>query len=232
MTMIAEPPARVPSEALPAGSAERVPSNIEMQLLTQPPEVLTTTFEGYPLWESAASVEAQVFIDCGYVESKEDLTREYAPYVARTTMMGLVIGEDVRGATRVSDRTEGVGKYGFKTLNDADAGRLILSASGLEIVEGLDLDRIQEVGTIAMEQELRELHALKLSGYLYEAIYNRGVAYGHTHTIASFDKKYFAGFRFHFRPAVVPLGPAVQYMGSPTVPAIIDHSLIDPAKFH
>jgi hypothetical protein len=205
-------------------------------LVRQVPRIEEIADQNHPYWEEAADVEAQVFIDCGYADSKEKLERKYAPYVARMTMLPLLLGEEVVGAARMADHTPEEGPYGFITLNDTeedrpDGDRLELSESGLQIVQGLDLPNTQEVVTISLKEEYRGAHGFKLVGYLYQAIHQRAVERGYNSTIASFDRGYFGGFRLRFRPAVVPLGPAVEYMGSPTVPAHIDIPQIDTAKF-
>lgn len=196
------------------------------------PEVVLATAPESPDWKVAEAVEAEVFIKEGYVTTKEELDREEAPYLPKTEMTALTLGGLVIGATRLYSRVEGVGPYGFKTLNDAAAGRLELDERGQQIVDSMDLDRTLEVGTIALLEEYRGIHGFKLVGYLYEFIYNKAVAEGYSNVIASFDRKFFAGFYRRFAPAVTALGPAHPYIGSPTIPAHIDVATIDPTKFH
>jgi hypothetical protein len=202
--------------------------------LYQLPHIEQITDQRDALWEEAADVEAQVFIDCGYA-TKEKLTEKYAPYVARMTMMPLLVNGEVVGAARIADHTPEEGPYGFITLNDTtedapEDERLELSESGLQIVQGIDLPNTQEVVTISLKEEYRGAHGFGLVGHLYQGIHERAVERGYDSTIASFDERYFAGFRFRFRPAVRALGPAVMYMGSPTVPAHISIPQIDRAK--
>lgn len=182
-----------------------------------------------PIWAAAADVEAQVFIEKGYVRTKHELTEEYAPYLGQSAMIALLRnGEEVPGATRViryhKDR-------GFKTLNDAKAGRLVLSAEGQQIIDGLDMHRTLEAGTASLLSDFRASHGKKYAGILYGALYDHAVGQGVDNIIAAFDAEYFKGFSRRFGILTTPLGPPTDYMGSLTVPAYMNVTKASPEMF-
>ena len=211
MTVLAVPPAGRHSEFMPPV--------VDTLLCTNPNSLL---------WHEAGEVEAQVFIDNNYVRTKEELDRECHPYLPASAMLALVNDGEVIGASRITEYLPGIG---LKTVHDIIKGRLAVSAEGVAILKGLDKTRTMETGTIALREEYRGRHGRKHVGWLYAGIYGFAVERGYDTVIASFDEGYYGGFERRFSPAVRPLGPPTMYMGSLTVPAVIDVPRVNPDKF-
>jgi hypothetical protein len=171
------------------------------------------------LWDALTRVESDVFIESEYVKTHEELQAEYAPYLAQSAMIGLLNEGDVVGANRSISYDPAVG---FKTLNDIKAGRLKLYPEGKEIYDALDLTRTVEAGTIGLAKPYRSRAGLACAGLIYGAMYVRATQAGMDHMIASFDAGYFKGFVKRNGDFTTAVGPAVDYMGSPTIPAYID----------
>lgn len=173
------------------------------------------------LWQEAATLEAQVFLENGYVSNAEELAEEYRPYIPNTRMMAATRNNGVIGAMRIISYALGVG---LKTVNDAKKGSLVLSEEGKDILNQLDLQRTVEVGTIALDKDHRsksEAGSYTISG-LYRGIYSLALQENTPNIIASFDEDYYERFSKLFGPSVLPLGPATDYMGSKTVPVVMN----------
>lgn len=191
-------------------------------------EVFSTSDPASTLWDETTQVEAGVFIEKGYVRSRAELAHEYLPYLASSMMLSLRYGEEVIGASRYIDYDP---KIGLKTLNDVRLGRLLLDDAGVKIVAGLDLSLTAEIGTVALKPEYRAPAGHKYAGMLYGAMYQRAIKSGTKYVIASFDEKYFGGFFRKFGAFTTPLGPAVDYMGSRTLPACMDIGKVSAEMF-
>ena len=171
-------------------------------------------------WEQAVNVEAEVFIGSKYVETKEELAKEYEPYLPVTNMVAAEIDGEIHGSVRFIHYDP---EIGFKTLNDAKSGKLQIEPEHWAYLETIDPNDIVEIGTIAVSKEYQTRGpSLKLSQHLYGAIFQLGKQNDEPYVLASFDARYYEGFVSWFGPSVRQLGPAVDYMGSETIPAILD----------
>lgn len=171
-------------------------------------------------WQQASEIEAQVFIDCNYVVSQEELAAEYEKYSPVTEFMVAKKGTVAGGSIRVIHYDPSLG---FKTLDDIEKGRLQADEEGHKILETLDLSRTLEIGTLAVDKEFRGTTEddTRLSVALYGAVYGDALRHGCDNVLASYDLKYFRALKIFFGPAIKALGPAIDYMGSPTIPAIV-----------
>jgi len=197
-----------------------VPPNLAGRL-----QIVTSTDPSSAVWQEAAAIEAQVFNECGY-DTPEQLTAEYAPYVETSEMIGLLRKTDrddpgvMIGASRVADPHP---KEGLKTIHDIEIGRLKLDELGRSALKGVDLEHgTMSIDTISLDEKFRYGASAGYVGLLYAAQYVRAVNKGYKNIVATFDSGYWGGFQKRFSHFVVPLGPAVQYQGSPSVPALID----------
>lgn len=171
-------------------------------------------------WQQGFSIEAQVFIEAGYVESESELAEEYEPYLPHSEFIVAERDGVVGGAVRAISYSE---EAGFKTIHDLEDGRLDLSDEGKEALEQVDLTKTTEIGTLAVKKELRGLMGEqdRLAVILYGAIYALTKQRGTEFIIASFDEKFFHRFKSIFGDGVIALGPAKDYMGSNTVPSVM-----------
>lgn len=173
------------------------------------------------IWRQAADIEAEVFIERGYVATAEELAEEYAPYLGKSSMIAAIVGGNVVGSGRVIHYDPQVG---FKTLKDVEKGRLTVDSQGRDILVKVPLEKVMEIGTLSIEKAYRGMRSYQfgLNIELYGAILEVGRRAGSPYILASFDDQYFRRFMRYFGPAVKQLGPAVDYMGTPTIPAIMN----------
>lgn len=171
-------------------------------------------------WQEGAAIEANVFIEKGYVNSQEELSEEYAKYLSASEFVVVKRFGSPSGSTRLIHYSEA----GFKTLSDIEEGRLSVDEQGREILSNLDLTKTFEVGTLAADKEARANpeDEGRVAVALYAAIYAEGKHHEAPNVLASFDADYFDRFKDIFGPGVQALGPATDYMGSPTVPALLN----------
>lgn len=172
-------------------------------------------------WHQAQEVEFKVFSESGYVKSQEELAKDYEVYDPYTGFALTRLAGEPAGAVRMIFHNP---ETGFKTTNDAQTGELTIDDEGWEFIAKLDPDTIMEIGTISIPEELRgELeNGLRLNSDLYGAIYAISKARSIDWLIASFDHEYLERFGKIFGASITRLGPAKDYMGSPTVPVIIN----------
>lgn len=177
---------------------------------------------GSEAWAAAAEIEASVFTESGYVDTAEELSEEYRKYES-VSGFAVVVDEsgEVTGSMRVIAHEEGIG---IKTFDDITKGRLELNEDGKDILELIDPSGILEVGTIAVRTDMRGRpeDEGKASVQLYGALVAECERQDRRYAVASFDADYFERFSQIFGPSCIKLGPAVDYMGSMTVPAILD----------
>lgn len=183
-----------------------------------------------PLWREAADVEAEVFIGAGYVDDAATLAKEYEMYLPATTMVGVSRGDEIVGAIRFIHYDDNIG---FKTINDVDKGLLKLDEDSLDMLGKIYENTVTEVATISTKKERRGLagEGIQLMAEMYGAILAVADMHNAPYVLASFDQVYFRRFSRFFGEAVIPIGPAVDYMGSPTIPVIMDvHRVYDYLK--
>lgn len=184
-------------------------------------QLLLTDDKLSAMWQDTAEVEAEVFIECGYVENEAELAEDYLPYVAKSTMLAAKVGGVVVGGVRFIDYDP---KIGFKTLNDAAKGELAITKAGHERLAEIDPLDMMEVGTIAISKAFRasDDNDFRLRNHLYGGIYQMGREHDTPYVLASFDADYYNRFIAMFGESVTQLGPAVNYMGSLTIPSVMD----------
>jgi hypothetical protein len=172
-------------------------------------------------WMDGVLVEADVFIEKGYVASPDELALEYEKYLPMTEFAAVYRDGVIAGSTRLIYYDA---EIGFKTLSDIVEGRLVVDEAGGQAIAELDLAHTVEVGTLAVEKDLRSRpeDGGRVSIDLYGAIFGESWHHKAPNVLASFDEEYFYNFQAIFGPAVKQLGPAVDYMGSMTVPALMD----------
>jgi hypothetical protein len=160
-------------------------------------------------------------MDSDYVESPDELAEEYEPYLPNTMMIAASRDGQVVGSVRVIKYSP---ETGFKTLKDAEEGKLTIDENGRELLAAIELRQAIEIGTISIKPEWRKMPGanMGLNLELYGAILGVGQQLGAPYVIASFDERYFRRFQRFFGENVRQLGPAVDYMGSPTLPVIMD----------
>lgn len=174
-----------------------------------------------PQWKAAEAVEAQNFIKRGYVESAEELAEEYRPYLPQTTMAAVEVNGEVVGAVRFITYDP---EIGFKTIHDIESGRLVADEQGKQILAGIDPSKYVEIGTIAVDEDFRRNpnNELEVTSQLYGIIKTFGESHDAPDLMASFDEKYFNRFITLMGPSVRTLGPPIDYMGSNTIPAVLN----------
>jgi hypothetical protein len=171
-----------------------------------------------PRWNEAIELESATFVRRGYVESPEELSREYAAYLPKTSIILAehVATKEVSGCARVIEYDP---EIGFKTLDDAldEEKSLEIDTSGWEALEEIDHDNIYEVGTISARQDA--------GAELYGAIIGYGLdkTPRRQYVIASLDEQVFMKRILPlFGDSVQILGPPADYMGSSTIPIMIN----------
>lgn len=172
-------------------------------------------------WNTARGIEANVFVKKGYLSSEEKHKEEYAPYEASSKFLLLQQGGP-QGLPIGSLRAIYPSPAGFKTINDIEAEHLQLDKSGQEILRGIPPDQMLEAGTVCVVPELwHALDTTEASIPMYGGLVGLTRLAGVPFVIASFDEEYFGRFSRIFGPDCRALGPAVNYMGTPTLPVLI-----------
>lgn len=172
-------------------------------------------------WQIAKAVEAQVFIDSHFVSSAEELEEQYQEYLPSSAFLLAYSPVQIpEGALRIISYNPTIG---FKTINDIEAGLLELSEEGRHILDVVDSRSMLEVGTIGIETDARYgFEAHRISTRLYGGLAGICERRGTPYILASFDEERFRKFARVFGPSCKELGPAVDYMGSPTLPVLMD----------
>ena len=104
------------------------------------------------LWQQAQELEYQVFRDRDFVSNWEDYLQEYEPYRQSSDFIVCqTLDGEIAGAMRAI-RFSGAG---FKTINDAREGKLVIDAEGQTTLDGLDLERTVVEFNIVANEEFR-----------------------------------------------------------------------------
>ena len=173
------------------------------------------------LWKQAEAVEANTFIEKGYVDTKEEMDEEYNPYESASKMLIAKQGNKVVGCARVITYSPDVS---FMTINDAAKGDLDILPEHWKMLEGIDPTTVMEIGTLSLEPEYRTRQGAEdhMVSSLYGAIYAQSLEHNTPYILASFDEKYLERFGGMYGPAVKKLGPPREYKGSNTIPVIMN----------
>lgn len=171
-------------------------------------------------WRDTVPVEGEVFKLAGYADP-EELQVEYAPYEDVSVMSALYDGDKAIGEVRIIEYNP---ELGFKTTNDIDRGLLDVDEAGRELLDSLDPKTMFEVGTIGLDPAYRTtgddpIHPVT---QLYGIIFTYGMDNNKPYVIASFDAEYLHSYEGLSGDSLTRLGPAKDYIGSPTVPVLID----------
>lgn len=172
-------------------------------------------------WKMAERVEAQVFIDADYVDSQDELAEEYAKYAPKSEFILIKKDGVPAGSTRIIMYDEAIG---FKTIDDVYTGRLEITDEGEKLLAQIPFEKTFEVGTIAVPEEFRDTpdNEDRVASQLYGMIFSEADKKGIDYALASFDDNYFHRFSSLFGDGCFQLGEAVDYMGSKTVPVLLD----------
>jgi len=171
-------------------------------------------------WNIASTLEAEVFRARNYSETIEEHQQEYRPY--QESSVFLLYPDGPHELPLSSMRVIYPSKKGFKTINDIQAGRLQLSREGREILSGVRSDQMLEAGTIGVVPELwHTFGETEASIPLYGGLVALTRQTRAPYVLASFDAEYFERFSRIFGSDCRALGPAVQYMGTPTLPVLM-----------
>ena len=197
----------------------QVPERNELDIAREPNVALV--LPGGEGWGDATNLEAVTFIRRQFVGSPEELAEEYEPYLSKTSMI-VVRNPDtpdrVSACARMTDHDPNVG---FKTIDDAlNPDRpLEISEGGWETLKGVNHDDIAEVGTISA----RDNTGAELYGAIIGFGLDREPGQECHFVIASLDEQVLTRLiKPLFGDSVKVLGPAADYMGSPTIPILID----------
>lgn len=182
----------------------------------------------------AQEIEAQIFIEAGYVESAEELAEDYADYKEASHFVVVEKDGNIMGVLRIIDNTS----KGLKTLNDAHGGGLTITPEGWEMIEQTDPTKIAEIGTIGVDKPYRGIGSGRALVKLYGAIIAHCEENGVDTLVANMDEDYYQTFKLMFEDTIKEVGPLVEYMGSPVVPLymkpfdMLDHLRVNHPSFY
>lgn len=188
-----------------------------------------------PHWQEAEELEYEVFRERQYVTSREEHEAEYAPYLSATRFIAVLDEAQLYGVARLILPS----RHGFKTIRDAANNRLDISPEGLVVLrQSVLLKEVVEVATIAVPQRYQKWPSIQ---YFSNRLYCGVIDFLHNFTqqqepqperhlvLASFDSRYLGVFQHTFRDITVELGNARDYIGSPTIPVLIDCDKMEQA---
>lgn len=179
------------------------------------PEVDVRILDSDNLLLAGRRLHAWRYLEAGYVAKLDPGGVIDDPWVDVSTYLGAFDGhEDMVGVVRVIPNTD----RGLPVTEDFE-----LSALGQAHLARVPQSTLAEVSALAVKAD----ETASRSGYVAGALYRAAVQYsvvarGHTHWVAALDvrvKRHLIrrhGFLFE------DLGPARTYLGSDTVPAILD----------
>lgn len=159
---------------------------------------------------AAKTLEYETFLGENYVTSNEDHeVLEYRDYDDQSDFFIVVEASEVVGVLR---RIRG----SMKTIED-----FTLPTSTLEKLKG----RTQELGTGAVRRDKRGTPGLAYIAALFRAVWQDSLRSGVQFWVFSLDKRIFHLVTKWFKFEIEELGPGVDYMGSFTIPAMLDIQL-------
>lgn len=200
------------------GVPQNQPASSGETSLAPPQRIITdVTDPRSPLAFAARDLEAGLFVETGYATEPGEIHTEYAPYLDSSRFETVEEGGELVGMVRIITN----GPAGFKTLNDARAGRLEITDEGWALLEPIDPNRMAEVGAVAIAESHRGRDDARALTDAYGAIRKFSEEHGVDFLVASMDEKYYKTFSFVFGDTITPLGPMVEYMGSRTIPLLM-----------
>lgn len=179
---------------------------------------------GHSQADIARHVEAVVFAEAPFDNTPEMLRTEYEAFEAVSTFYIVVEVASARpvGAMRVISNSS----TGLKTLVDIEQAGVGPSAQAVAEAYDLDMDRVRDIGTIAITPEHRGTSAEYLPALLMYRMFYRDLVEDPAvdHAIAVLDRRVedrFLAMKFPIRPI---LGSEYfPYLGSPESRALIGH---------
>ncbi len=200
------------------------------------PELLRIRDQASKIWQESEQIETEVFLESGYIQDASDMVAEYGRYRPESNFITVRDKNVVLGAVRVILSNTSVG---LKTVNDIRAGRLETNDAGSQLLDEYPSSKIAlDVGTLAVDKSYRGVRiplSDMVSSMLFSGILDLADQLDSTTTApntsvarrpvvtASFDEEYALFIRSIVGNGIHLLGPATaDYMGSPTVPALID----------
>lgn len=177
-----------------------------------------------PVWADALRIEHDVFKRAGYIQGPDELEEEYIPYT-NSEMVAIYRDGEVVGEIRIINYDPEVG---FKTVNDIKRQRLQVDSEGQKLIDTIDPNMMFEVGTIGLDKSYRStpddtIHPVT---QLYGVIYTYALENNKPYVIASYDEAYLQRYEGLYGASMIRLGPATEYMGSPTVPVLVNMKMM------
>lgn len=199
--------------------APQVPEKNELDTMHEPK--VTLVLPDAEAWSDATNLEAVTFIRRGFVASSEELAEEYESYLPKTSMIVVKNPDNTDRVSACARMVDYDPDVGFKTIDDArDHNKTLeISEMGQEILSGVNPEDISEVGTISA----RANAGAELYGAIIGFGLDREPGQERRFVIASLDEQVLVRrIKPLFGDSVKVLGPAADYMGSMTVPILID----------
>ncbi|MDB5186053.1 MAG: hypothetical protein JWL85_576 [Candidatus Saccharibacteria bacterium] len=194
-------------------------------------------------WEVAHNLEFTVFndADTGYVENYDEYMADYGPYDDRSKFIITVRNGELAGCLRLIHPDKNQEGNGFMSIQAAlqpneKGEKLEIAPEGRQALAAIDLDReVIEVGSISVHKKYRSIDQNDLqttASSLYGAVaaYIKDYAAEQTGNsepekcfiLAILDERFRRLFKRRYPGATNELGPAVEYMNSPTTPVLVD----------
>jgi hypothetical protein len=179
----------------------------------------------HPLVNIARHVEAVVFAEPPFDNTPDMLREEYEAFEAASYFYLVVDAVAARpvGAMRVIKNSDA----GLKTLADIEADEVGLSTQAVCEAYELDLERVCDIGTLAITPDHRGTAAEYLPALLMYRMFYRDLVEDPEmdHAVTILDRRVEARFRalkFPFHPILE--SDYFPYLGSPESRALIGHS--------
>lgn len=183
-----------------------LPEGVIVRLAQSPAEVT-----------GALECEYLTFWEAGYIESNPaQEVMEYSPFNSASSFFVIIDTGSVVGALR---RIPVTPELGLKTLNDFEVGPNWREV--LETALSQDPNSVEEIGTVGVLKEYRQIGGHAFASSLYRASWQDSVRRGVGYWVCSVDERLYHMVERVYRFNIAPIGPKVYYMGSMTVPAVI-----------
>lgn len=176
----------------------------------------------HPRIEEAMDVEYEVFLKWGYIEpNKEKRALEYDKYSDYRFLIGL--DEDrIVAVTRNIFDTEPTRTLNYPTTNDFD-----IWSESLDKIFSIGKEKFFETGTMAVIPDYQgNNYSVNMIDELVKDYNPKGIFY----TICGLDERFY-DFLMSMDMPFEKIGEPKHYMGSITVPAIFDSTVLEPDFF-